>query len=247
MAFVFDFGFEGPGASWNDALVTVLFASNASSDDLATIPGPTAIADTSRYIELFELQVGLSALEMGLYAEIVGGEDPIVQAARRASEARARGKIPILVGSTRRVTEESCRDPLIALWGKVGRPESNESRLLNARQTVLVGVRSATSSAFQALTGNIAIITSKVFSMGQDILKNALGGISGPAHLSIDLDVLAPGVVQNDRSIEPGGFSWYDLMDVIELVVEGPGIAGVDITGTRHALELRLDGMRHLL
>jgi arginase family enzyme len=232
MAFAFDFGFEAPGASWNDAIVAVFFASNASTEDLATIPGPTAIADTSRYIELFEMQVGLTAQELGIYAEIVGGEDPILQAAKRASEARARGKIPFLVGANRRITEHACRNPLVALWGKVGRPESNEAALLNARETVLAGVRSATSSAFQSLTGNIAIITSKVFSMDHDVLKNALGGITGPAHLSVDLDVLAPGVVQNDRSIEPGGFSWYDLTDALEIVIEGPGIAAVDITGT---------------
>ena len=54
MTFVFDFGFEAPSASWDDAFVTLFFASNASADDLSITPGPTAIADTSRYIELFE-------------------------------------------------------------------------------------------------------------------------------------------------------------------------------------------------
>jgi arginase family enzyme len=232
MAFEFDFGFEGPCASFDDALVTVFFASNAAREDLGTTAGPIAVADTSRYIELFELQVGLSAAEIGLFAEVTGGEDPVVQASRRAREARDRGKIPIVVGSTRRITEQSCRDPLVALWGKVGRPESNESSVLNARQTVLVGVRSATSSAFQALTGNIAVITAKIFSMDHDVLKRQLSALTEPVHLSVDLDVLAPGVVQNDRSIEPGGLTWYDLVDAIQLVSEGPGIAAMDITGT---------------
>ena len=163
MAFAFNFGFEAPGVSWHDASVVLLFASSASNDDLATMPGPTAIADTSRYIELFEMQVGLTPREIGLYSEIVGGEDPIVQAAKRAKEARAKGKVPILVGNNRRITEASCRDPLVAFWGKVGRPESNESALLNARETVLVGVRSATSSAFQSLTGPVQRIDAPVF------------------------------------------------------------------------------------
>jgi arginase family enzyme len=230
--YAIDFGFEGRGASFEDAHVVLLFASNAAKKALETTSGPTAIADASRFIELFEMQVGVSPMDVGVYSEIVGGEDPIASTVTRSREVEAARKVPILVGGNRRVTEDRSKSPLVAMWGKLGRPEANESSLFEARHTVLVGVRAATSSAFTAMSGDIAIVTPKAFLKSRDALSDIVEKIKTPVHLSIDLDVLAPGVVQNDRSLEPGGLSWYDLMDALQIVFEGPGVSLVDLTGT---------------
>ncbi len=48
----------------------------------------------------------------------------------------------------------------------------------------------------------------------------------------LDLDVLAPSVAQTSRSLEPGGLGWYDLMELIEMVFMGPGVAAADLVGT---------------
>ncbi len=232
MSVVFDFGFEGPSASWKDAFVAVLFSSGASEGEMASTPGPAALADTSRYIELFEMQIGASPLSMGLYSELVGGKDPDLETAKRAEEARSSGKIPLLIGGTRRLTGVTCRDPLVALWGKVGRPESKEATVFENRRTVVAGVRAATALAFKSFAGNISIVPARHLVENSTTFKDTLGKVNAPVHLSIDLDVLAPGVVQNRRSVEPGGLSWYHLLDAIDAVAEGPGIAAVDITGT---------------
>jgi len=232
MTLTIDFGYTDTGASWTDAYLALLFACRGDPGDVGRASGPMAIADASRFVELFEMQVGLSPLDIGTYAEVVGGENPVDQAAERAVEARARGMFPVIIGDDRRVTEKYCSDPLVSLWGKVGRIEIDESSLLSKHPAVLAGVRAATNNAFQAIPQNVTILTARALSEQREMLIEALATISDPVHLSIDLDVLSPAVAQTTRSLEPGGLSWYDLMDVLELVFNGPGVAAADLVGT---------------
>jgi agmatinase len=227
-----DFGFDGPGASWTDAYLALLFACRGEAADLGRAPGPLAVADASRFIELFEMQVGLSPLDIGTYAEAVGGDDPVVAAAARAAEARVRGMFPIVIGDDRRATELHCAEPLVALWGKVGRIEADETALLERQPSILAGVRAAASNAFQAIPQTTTIVTARALAEQRESFGEALSRFRDPVHLSIDLDVLAPAVAQTSRSLEPGGLSWYGLMDAIEMVFRGPGVVAADLVGT---------------
>ncbi len=231
MTFVFDFGFEKPGVSWDDASLGLFFAGFGEETDFGKTPGPLAVADASRYVELFEMQVGLAPLEIGTYAEIVGTADPIDAAARRAAEANKNGIFPIIVGEDRRITEQFSGLPLVAFWGKVGRSEANELEVFRGQPTMLAGVRAATSKAFKAIPGNVAIATSRALGANREMFRAMLSQLKKPVYLSIDLDVLAPSVAQTARSIEPGGLSWYELMDAIEMVFDGPGVAAADLVG----------------
>jgi len=232
MTFPIDFGYSNTSASWTDAYLALLFASKGDPAEIGRAAGPMAIADASRFVELFEMQVGLSPLDIGTYAEAVGGDDPVDQAARRAEEARSRGMFPVIIGEDRRVTERHCKDPLVALWGKVGRIETDETSLLARNPSVLAGVRAATANAFQAIPGSVSILTATALMSRKEILAESLASITDPVHLSIDLDVLSPAVAQTPRSLEPGGLGWYDLMDLIEMIFKGPGVAAADLVGT---------------
>jgi len=235
MTLTIDFGYSDTTASWNDAYLALLFAATADASEIGKASGPLAIADASRFVELFECQIGLSPLGVGTYAEAVGGEDPSAKAVERAAEARARGMFPVVIGDDRRVTDLGCRDPLVALWGKVGRIEVDEAAILSRSNTaILAGVRAATANAFQAIPGNVTILTASALAQHKEFFKEALSRITDPVHLSIDFDVLAPAVAQTSRSLEPGGLAWYDLMDLIEIVFDGPGVAAVDLVGTAH-------------
>jgi hypothetical protein len=231
MAFTIDFGFENPGAPLEAASIALFFASGCRPEEFGHVPGAAAVADGSRYVELFEAQVGLSPLDLGTYAEVVGGADPALEAALRADEAIARGVFTIIAADDRRATASSCRGPLVALWGTVGRTETDEAAIFAGRTSILAGVRAASAQAFKAIPGSVAIIPARSFSERHDAFKTAMSCIEGPVHLSIDLDVLAPAVAQAPRSVEPGGLSWYDLMDAVEMAFEGPGVAAADLVG----------------
>ncbi len=233
MTLTIDFGYSNTSTSWNEAYLALLFASRGDPAEIGRASGPMAIADASRFVELFEMQVGLSPLDIGTYAEAVGGDDPVTAAVERAKEAGARGMFPIIIGEDRRVTEKHCTDrPLVALWGKVGRIEIDETALLSRNTSVLAGVRAATANAFKGIPGNVTILTATALASQKDLIARAIESITDPVHLSIDLDVLSPATAQTTRSLEPGGLGWYDLMDIIEMIFEGPGVAAADLVGT---------------
>jgi hypothetical protein len=234
MSFAFDFGFEGLGAHWDDAGVAFLFAAAGEEEDFGKSPGALAVADASRYAEFFEMRGEILPMDIGVYAEICNGPDPLAHAVSRALSAVEKGILPVVICDDRRVTKELGGIPLIALWGKIGRAEIDEPALLRERTTVIAGVRAATSNSLKAIPSNAAVVTAGTLSAGREPFNAAVHRIKGPAHLSIDLDVLSPSVSQTPRSIEPGGVSWYDLVDAIEMVFAGQGVASADLVGTKN-------------
>lgn len=233
MSFRFDFAFDIKGAGWNEAYLALLFAAEGTPTDLGRVPGPLAVAHASRYVELFEMQVGASPMDVGLYCEAVGGENPIEETAKKAQSARARGMIPIIIAEDRKMTRPACAGPLVALWGKVGRTETSESELFATNKTILAGVRAATSQAFKSIPADVTILTARGLCADKSAFVASLAKLADPVHLSMDIDVLTPGTAQNNRCLEPGGLSWYDLCDLIDLVIEGPGLASAELIGTR--------------
>lgn len=233
MSFEFDFAFDIKGAGWNEAYLALLFAAGGEPTDLGRVPGPLAIAHASRYVELFEMQVGASPMDAGMYCAAVGGENPLEEAAGKAKSAKTRGMIPIIIAEDRKMTRLACEAPLVALWGKVGRTETPEADLFAMNKTILTGVRAATSQAFKSIPADVTILTARGLGTDKSPFKASLAQLTDPVHLSIDLDVLTPGTAQNSRSLEPGGLSWYDLCDLIDLAVGGPGVASAELIGTR--------------
>lgn len=232
MSLAFDFGFEELSKPWSSSTLALLFAASGEEEDFGTLGGPLAVADASRYAEFFELKGELLPLAAGVYAEICGGPDPLAAAVVRARAAIERNKLPVVIGEDRRVTKEMPKAPLVALWGRLGRAELDEAALLKEREAVMAGVRASSSGAFRAISGPAAVVTSRAMGTDSANLRSALSKIESPVHLSIDLDVLAPSAALTPRSIEPGGISWYNLLDAVDAVFDGPGVRSADLVGT---------------
>lgn len=230
MILPFDFGFEGQGVSFNRATIVLLFDSDSTLENVPGSRGPAAIADASRFIELFEMQIGISPYAAGIYSEIVSPDDAegIVNRAGAVTES---GKTPIIISRNRKTTGLFCKAGLVAFWGKLGRNECNEAKLFSQSGTILAGIRSANNAAFKSVTGDVVLLTAGNLMREPDKLQEALTQISGPLHLSIDLDVLAPGEVLNDRCLEPGGLNWYTLVNLISALFDSIEVSSVDVTG----------------
>jgi agmatinase len=56
-----------------------------------------------------------------------------------------------------------------------------------------------------------------------------LKGLAGPVYLTIDLDVLDPGIMPGVGTPEPGGLSFYQVLTIMEtLALRGP-VVGLDL------------------
>jgi len=50
----------------------------------------------------------------------------------------------------------------------------------------------------------------------------------GPLYLSLDLDVLDPAEAPGVGTPEPGGLSWYEILDILRLVAQAE-VVGLDL------------------
>jgi agmatinase len=55
--------------------------------------------------------------------------------------------------------------------------------------------------------------------------------LAGPLYLSIDMDVFSPSLVPGVGTPQPGGFSWYQMIETLEAFFSHPGLdlRGVDL------------------
>lgn len=81
-----------------------------------------------------------------------------------------------------------------------------------------------------AQRSGVAIVTSQeVVEKGP---KEALAGIAleGPCYVTIDIDVLDPGIAPGTGFPEPGGLSYYQLRDALQEVARRAQVVGFDLT-----------------
>jgi agmatinase len=60
-------------------------------------------------------------------------------------------------------------------------------------------------------------------------LSRAVSGIGGPVYISVDLDAMDPAVMPAVGTPEPGGFGWYEILDVLRTLFDGFPVVGADV------------------
>ncbi|NLN62746.1 MAG: hypothetical protein GX146_07700 [Myxococcales bacterium] len=222
---------DAPLTAQSDADTALLFAASADAAALAQTPGPLAVVDALRFTELFEMQVGDAPTALDFAVEMTSGPDPIAAVQARMQELLSQGRTALLCGEDRRLTARARTGNLLALWGKVGRAEIDERALFSQPRTILAGVRAATAELAQSVPPTASILTANAMNLRPEALLDLLSREAVPVYLSIDIDVLSPGAAQWGRSLEPGGLSWYQLIQTIDAVFAGPGVLAAEIVG----------------
>ncbi len=100
--------------------------------------------------------------------------------------------------------------------------------IIPSNQILQVGIRSGTKNEFEDLQNNNRLIKSLP---GKDNhkLRNALKPHKGkPIYLTIDLDWFDPAILPGTGTPEPGGFSWNDFANIIQ-IIKDYNIIGGDI------------------
>jgi hypothetical protein len=226
----FDFGFEGDGVPLSQAEVALLFAAEGDEKTLGRASGPAALADASQYVEFFEMQGAIHALDIGVYAELTGDSDSETLAIEQFKTAAARGIFPFIIAK-HRFSLPNVTGPTVALWGKIGRAECEDTVLAPERNTLLIGVRAATEQAYHAIGDKVTMVTAADLRSRRPEIGQMIASLPSPVHLSIDYDVFDPNVAAIDRSPEPGGLTWYDFVDILERLFKGPGVKSADVVG----------------
>lgn len=216
--------------------------------------GPDAIIKASNYIELFDEESGIEAYLEGIHTlkpiefETRSIEHSIEKIYKTVQKLPIRNKFLISLGG-----EHSITYPIIKAYreqfphvsvlqidahsdlreeyeGTIYSHASVMARVIGIADIVQVGIRSQTKEEYELIKRK-GIHT---FYM-HDILKNThwkdevVSVLSDNVYLTIDLDGFDPSIAPAVGTPEPGGLMWYDVLDLIKLVIKNRIMIGCDI------------------
>lgn len=103
---------------------------------------------------------------------------------------------------------------------------------LGIKRVVILGVRSISREEHECIAGhkNIKMIRAIDYLKDREgAIKELLNFLGNNVFISIDMDVFDPSLVKAVGTPEPGGFFWYDIIELLERVFKRKDIIGCDI------------------
>jgi len=103
-----------------------------------------------------------------------------------------------------------------------------ERRGAKTQNIVSVGIRSMDSSELKNIKGHKIFYASEVHK-SKNWIKKVTEILSKNVYITIDLDVFDASIIPSTGTPEPGGLSWYQVIDLLKSVLEKKNIIGFDV------------------
>lgn len=106
---------------------------------------------------------------------------------------------------------------------------------LKKERTISVGIRSMDSSELKNIDKQRIFYAEEIYqsrhesSQRKNWIKKVLQRFSQNVYITIDLDVFDPSIMPSVGTPEPGGLSWYQVIELLKYVSENKNIIGFDI------------------
>ncbi len=219
-----------------------------------TEKGPKAILEASDKLELFDEELQKEVYRVGINTQApvnvrgLGSKNMIDAVEKEVSDIYKKKKMPVVLGGEHSVTIGAVKavnrefDDVSVLYfdSHYDLKDSYEGskyshacvarRLLEIAPLVEIGVRSLSRDEKDFLpNNNIKIISMTEVRKDQDWRNKIKNSLSKNVYISIDLDVFDPSIMPSVGTPEPGGFAWYEFLDVIRDVIAEKNIVGFDV------------------
>lgn len=218
-----------------------------------TSEGPSAIIDASCNMELFDEELGAEISQVGIHTLPAmksdhGLEEMMTELHAKAQDLLKRDKFICMVGG-----EHSISPPVVRAFREKfsdlcvlqidahadlrdsynGTPNSHACamrRIVEICPAVQVGIRSISLEEARS----IPLLPTKVLYAKDmrdraDWIAEAVAALSPHVYLTLDVDGLDPSVIQATGTPEPGGLTWYQVLDLIRAVAQARSIVGMDV------------------
>lgn len=225
---------------------TVSYGSGASK-------APAAILEASKYIELFDEELGKEFHTIGVWTEeeLRAEESPekmleiVYNAAKRhASE----GKFLVMLGGEHSISfgavrafKEKC--PTLSVLQLDAHADMREhysgtrfshaavmSRISEICQAVQVGVRSLSlAEAEKAEKNNCNIFFAKDIHDNEKWIEKAISKLTNDVYITFDVDVFDSSLMPATGYPEPGGLNWYLVLKFLKEVFRRKNVVGFDL------------------
>ena len=221
-----------------------------------TSKGPAAVIEASSQVELWDEEVKKEIWEDGIFTaspvNCRGTTEEVFKRIENAAREIIKYKtVPFYVGGEHSVTQPLLK-PYIEKYPDLsvlhfdahadlraeydGTPYSHACALYPASKKIPVvqtGIRSVGSDEYQNI--NAGKVTTFLMHENRDIEKlipKILDSLTDTVYMTLDVDGFDPSVIPATGTPQPGGFGWYEALDLFRAVIENKKIVAVDVMET---------------
>lgn len=209
-----------------------------------TLKGPSAILKASEHIENYDIELDREPFRVGInVTKPITLPDKISGAVSKVLDDK---KIPVLLGGEHSITPaavSACRkkyknlsvlqldahaDLRSSYHGSKYSHACVMRRVLEICPAVQVGIRSMdiSEAEFAKSSGQLDKIH---FAEKLELVENIGVQLSKDVYITLDIDVLDPGIMPATGTPEPGGLDYYEVLDILRGVAAQKNIVGFDL------------------
>lgn len=219
--------------------------------------GPRAILEASRYVELWDQELGRDSSLVGIHTlpalELTReGPGPAMEELEEAYGRlldRLEDRFLVMLGGEHSISGPAIRavaarqsSPLSVLQmdahadlrpGYEGTPFSHASvmhRILDVANVVGVGIRGISQEEAGVAEENsgVALVYADEMWANDDWMDRALEALGDPVYLTFDVDYFDPSLVPSTGTPEPGGGDWYRTLKFLRRVFRERQVVALD-------------------
>ena len=220
--------------------------------------GPRAVIDASRYVELYDHELGRDPSLDGVYTfpalELARGDAARAMAELEDAFAKildaAAGRHVIMLGGEHSVSAPAIlaharrlpeRLSVLQLDAHLdlratldGSPYSHAcamGRVVDRVDLVTVGARGISGEEWETAEqrDNVTVITGEEVARGGDWMERALHALGNPVYITFDVDFFDPALVPSTGTPEPGGGDWHTALALLQRVFAERRVVGADV------------------
>jgi len=223
-----------------------------------TRAGPGALLEASRYIELWDQELGVDPSTVGIHTlpalELTrsGPEGAMKELQEAYAEIlrEAEGRFPVMLGGEHSISAPVIRAVAEAEGRRVsvlqldahadlrdsyeGTPASHASamrRILDVADLVGVGIRGISQEEAEVAEAEAGVTLVYADEMWEDDawMGRALEALGDPVYITFDVDFLDPSLMPSTGTPEPGGGDWYRTLRFLRQVFRERQVVGCDV------------------
>lgn len=213
--------------------------------------GPRAIIEASQNMEWYDIETESEVYKQGIFIEkeilAENSLEMLSQVYRKAKEFLSQKKFIVSLGGEHSISlgvikaysdffnklsilhldaHSDSRD--FYLGSKYNHACTMARAREQVRNIVSVGVRSLDSSELKNIDKNKVFFTHQIYN-SNNWIKKAVRLLSKNVYITLDLDVFDTSIMPSVGTPEPGGLSWYPVLELLKTVFKNRDVVGFDI------------------
>lgn len=240
------------------ALILPVPYESTTSFGLGTRSGPRAILEASRYIELWDQELGTDPSGIGIHTvpaleltrEGAGPAMRELESAYGAVLDASPGRFPVMLGGEHSISAPAIRAVAARQGSRLnvlqldahadlrdsyeGTPHSHASamrRVLDVADVVGVGIRGISQEEVELaeVTSGVTLVYADRMWEDDEWMNVALEALGDPVYITFDVDYFDPSLVPATGTPEPGGGDWYRTLRFLRRVFRERTVLACDV------------------